>query len=443
MSNMQSYFFEIVDRLQAELRGQEVLLCNFAGEQSDFVRVNQSKVRQAGHVGQSGISLCLVDGKRQAASDVTLTGDEDSDRLRAAEALAALRDLLPQLPDDPHLSYAQDVESSEQIGVDRLPSSDDALASILDAGQGRDLVGIYAAGGIYRGFANSLGQKNWFASHTFNFDWSFHHQGDRAVKSGYAGFVWDAGAFASRVAKAAQHLEVLRRKAHDVKPGQHRVYLAPAAICEILALLSWGSFGEKSHRTKQTPLIKMITEEARLSPKLTLSENSAEGVAANFDQHGFIKPARTTLIDQGAYADCLVSARSAAEYGETPNGASAAEMPESLDVAAGDLAEERVLSELDRGIYIGNLWYLNYSDRKDCRMTGMTRFATFWVEDGKLVAPLSVMRFDDSLYRIFGSELLAVTAERELVFDPESYGHRSVGSVQVPGVLLRELEFTL
>ncbi len=42
-------------------------------------------------------------------------------------------------------------------------------------GDGRDLVGIYAAGGIYAGFANALGQRNWFSSFTFNCDWSFYH----------------------------------------------------------------------------------------------------------------------------------------------------------------------------------------------------------------------------------------------------------------------------
>ena len=50
------------------------------------------------------------------------------------------------------------------------------------------------------------------------------------------------------------------------------------------------------------------------------------------------------------------------------------------------------LAALDTGIYVGNLWYLNFSDRPACRITGMTRFASFWVEHGKIVAPVNVMR---------------------------------------------------
>ena len=60
------------------------------------------------------------------------------------------------------------------------------------------------------------------------------------------------------------------------------------------------------------------------------------------------------------------------------------------------------LAALDTGLCVGNLWYLNYSDRPACRMTGMTRFATFWVEDGKIVAPVDVLRFDDTIYRMLG-----------------------------------------
>ena len=43
----------------------------------------------------------------------------------------------------------------------------------------------------------------------------------------------------------------------------------------------------------------------------------------------------------------------------------------------------QVLRTLDTGLYIGNLWYLNFSDRSACRLTGMTRFASFWVEGGQ------------------------------------------------------------
>ena len=61
---------------------------------------------------------------------------------------------------------------------------------------------------------------------------------------------------------------------------------------------------------------------------------------------------------------------------------------------------DRVNEALDTGLYVGNLWYTNFSDRAACRTTGMTRFATFWVEDGDIVAPVDVLRFDEALGRL-------------------------------------------
>ncbi len=112
-------------------------------------------------------------------------------------------------------------------------------------------------------------------------------------------------------------------------------------------------------------------------------------------------------------------------------------------MAAGDLEPSETLAALDTGLRVGNLWYLNFSDRPAGRITGMTRFATFWVEGGRIVAPVVPMRFDDTLYRMLGDNLVDLTRSRELLLDPSTYGERSTASARLPGALLRALKFTL
>jgi predicted Zn-dependent protease len=112
-------------------------------------------------------------------------------------------------------------------------------------------------------------------------------------------------------------------------------------------------------------------------------------------------------------------------------------------MTAGALAESDVLQKLGTGLYISNLWYLNFSDRPAGRITGMTRFATFWVENGKIAAPVTPMRFDDSIYRILGESLVDLTRERELLPDASTYGERQTSSARLPGALLSALRFTL
>jgi predicted Zn-dependent protease len=94
-------------------------------------------------------------------------------------------------------------------------------------------------------------------------------------------------------------------------------------------------------------------------------------------------------------------------------------------------------------VYANQLHYLNYSDRPGGRITGMTRFATFWVEDGRITAPLNVMRFDETLYRALGENLLGLTRQLEFIPSDSTYGGRSTASARTPGALIEAFRFTL
>ena len=438
---MKSQFYELAARLERELAPTETLLCSLSAERSDFVRFNQARVRQAGSVEQRYLNLRLVRARRQASATVTLAGDGD-DAALARHTLGRLREALGELPEDPWLLFNETPQSSEVERRGALAPAPAVLEQAMSAAAGRDLVGFYAGGTIYRGFANSRGQRNWHEVDSFNFDWSLYRQGDQAVKTSYAGFDWEPRDFADKMAQAGEQLEKLALPRRTLEPGEYRAYLAPHALAEVAGLLCWGGFSARARQTKQSPLMRM--EEGRtLAPRITLLENIAGGVAPAFQAEGFVKPAVVPLITAGKLADPLVSPRSAKEYGLATNAANGGEAPESLDLAAGGLAERDVLQALDTGLYISNLWYLNFSDRPAGRITGMTRFATFWVEGGRIAAPVTPMRFDESIYRLLGETLIDLTRERELLPDSSTYGERQTSSARLPGALVSALRFTL
>jgi predicted Zn-dependent protease len=440
---MREYFDETAAALEGLLRGGEVFTCTLAAEDSDFVRFNRNRVRQAGSVTQRWLSVDLIEGRRHAGGGVALSGDREIDQARLARLVEQLREQRHHLPEDPYLLYATDAPSTERLEPSALPEASAAVEEIERACDGHDLVGIYAAGGIHAGFASSLGQRNWMSTHSFNLDWSLYLEGDRGVKGGYAGFAWEREVLEGKVESAVEQLAVLGQPARTIRPGRYRVYLAPAAMDEIVGMLGWGGFGLRAHRTKTTPLLRMIEDGARLHAGVSLAENTAEGVAAEFQESGFLRPGRVALIEDGAYRECLVSPRSAVEYGAPTNGASAGESPHSVDMAPGTLAAGAVLRELGTGLLVSNLHYLNFSDRTACRTTGMTRFATFWVEGGVIQAPVNVMRFDETVYRMLGENLVALTAEREMLLDPLTYGARSTRSARLPGALVDDFTLTL
>ncbi|MEE2828956.1 MAG: metallopeptidase TldD-related protein [Myxococcota bacterium] len=440
---MRADFEALVDRLLPSLKAAEVLTCFFEGEESDFVRFNHGLVRQAGSVRQATVRLELVDGRRHASASFTLSGEAEADGAQGLALIEGLRQTLPHLPEDPHLLYATEVQSTERVDPERLPEGGEMVQAIVEQGSGLDLVGILASGPIHRGFANSLGQRNWFTTSSFHLDWSLYHRADKAVKCGYAGKTWEGAVLERKLSEGRQQLEVMKRDALSIDPGSYRAYLAPAALNEILGLLSWGGFGLKEQRSRRSPLMRAADGQASLSPAFSLTENVAAGVAPGFGCSGFLRPDSVELFVGGCLTDSLVSPRSAKEYSVPTNGAGPHEMPDSLELAGGETEMDSVLSELDTGIWINNLWYLNYSDRPACRMTGMTRFATFWVEKGEIVAPLEVMRFDDTVYRLMGEGLVGLTRQQELVMDAGTYGGRSTSSTRLPGALVDDLVLTL
>jgi predicted Zn-dependent protease len=440
---MQQYFYDLVDYAHTLLQGDEVLLSWFNGEDSDFIRFNQAKIRQAGSVAQRFLNLTLIEGQRQVDFSLSLSGLEEDDQVQIKAALQRLRNLLPHIPIDPFLNYARDGQSSETVGVDQLTDSYEIIDKILRAVDDKDFVGIYASGAMFTGFANSLGQRNWHSSYSFNVDWSFYHAADKAVKNSYAGFAWDDLDFLQKVSVASKQLSIIARPPRTIEPGQYRVYLAPAALQEIMGMLTEGGFSLKSQRSKQSPLLHLLEGSASLASSIHLKEYTAAGFSPAFQSEGYNKPNEVSLISAGKYQDALVSPRSAQEYGLACNGANGGEYPINLDMAAGQLAQAHVLRELDTGVYINNLWYVNFSDFAACRLTGMTRFATFWVENGEIIAPLNVMRFDDTIYNILGKNLRSLTLERELLLDTSTYGARSSASMHLPGALVEQFEFTL
>ncbi len=438
---MENYFNDLFQQLTTHLTGKEILTANLAGEQSDFVRLNHNQIRQAGHVKQHVLTIRLIEGQRQSQASCDLQGHLNEDLQQLKALLTSLREQRTYLPEDPYLYIATDINNTRHVHEHSLPDAHQAIEHITSAAQGLDLVGIWSSGEIYRGFANSLGQNNWHSTSNFNFDWSLYHAQDKAVKIGYAGFEWQAATLTQKMASAKNTLAIMSKPAKTIQHGQYRVYLAPTALQDILDMMAWGGFDLKSHRTATTPLLMMIKEKSQLHPSVTITENNAQGLGPLFTQAGFIKPAQVTFIEAGIYQDCLVSSRSAKEYEQPVN--TDTEHPHSLHMQAGTLAQADILSELDTGIYINNLWYCNFSDRNHCRITGMTRFACFWVENGEIQAPLNVMRFDDSIYHLLGDHLLGLTQDREFIFDPSSYEQRSTTSYLLPGALIDGLCFTL
>ena len=444
-----SYFEGLNRRILASRRAGEHFFVNLSGEQSQFVRLNSARVRQIGTVEDAELEIALVlEGApgelRTASSSITLTGLSYTDHERIDGALAGLRHEVPELPVDPYAQLPEDHGSSETIRKGSIPSAADATSELLAPLEGVDIAGIFAAGTIMRAMANSAGLVHWFSTQNFSFDYSLYTASQRALKGTFADASWDAGRYRAEIEHSRQKLALLERPARKVERGTYRTYLEPAAFSELIAILSWGPLSEAAIRQGDSPLRLMReTSGKKLSPLFSLGEDFSEGMVPRINEEGELAPEKLAIIDRGQLTNTLVSTRTALEYGAQANGAEGHEAPRAPGVAGGGMARADALKKLGTGLHLSNLHYLNWSDQPGGRITGMTRYACFWVENGEIVAPIENLRFDDSIFTLLGSELEELS--RETAFQPNvgTYDGRDLGGMRCPGALLRKMAFTL
>jgi predicted Zn-dependent protease len=440
---MEASFNQLTAAIADQLKPDEQFTLTLNSEQSQFTRFNRAKVRQTGAVSDGTLHLTLMHDQRSSYAEFPFTGEGEVDRDQAQQALLALRREVPQLPINPHLVLPSGNSVSREVHQGQLLSSEAVVSTLLPVVADLDFTGLYAAGLNIRAYADSVGQKHWFATDSFSLDYSLFTPEGQALKGTLAGSHWDQAAYVAKIQESRSQLDRLAQPPKSIRRGQYRTYLAPAAIAELLTMLSWGGVSEASYQQGGSCFGPLRRGEKKLSPQFTLKENFHHGLVPRFNELGEMAALELALIESGELMNLLVSSETAKEYKLVANGAEQDEGLRSPEIASGDLPVDQILAQLGTGLYVSNLHYLNWSDRPTGRITGMTRYACFWVEKGEIVAPIENLRFDDSVYQFWGSHLVALTDTQEFIPDVGTYGSRNLGGSWTPGMIVDDFTYTL
>jgi predicted Zn-dependent protease len=436
-------FEKFGEELFSNLCDGEELNLTLSMEDSLFLRFNEAKSRQVTDVVQGSLTFNYQDNGRTYKYQMPYTPDLLLNSKRAKEALDICREKTKGLPTDSFQVPIENLGESVEEFKGELPTLDQVTDTLFEKTKGLDFVGQLAMGNQIRANMNSKGQKHWFSSENFQVDYSFFTHGQKALKGLYAGRNWDSEKFARDLENSKKELEILKKPEKKLERGKYKVYLAPAALSEIVDMMSWGGVSYSALKRGRCAFKKLSDGEKSFSPKFNLIEDFNLGLTAKFNDRGELSPKELTLVKDGKLENFLINSRTAKEYGINSNGASAYEGMRSPKVETGNLKKSEILENLKDGIYISNLHYLNWSDIQSGRLTGMTRYACFWVENGEIKAPIADLRFDESLYNIFGEGLESVTEFGEVIPHVGSYGLRSLGGKKVPGMIVNDFHFTL
>jgi predicted Zn-dependent protease len=361
-----------------------------------------------------------VDGH---VASVTLDGPPDRDHLERLVANAF--DAAIAMPPDPDWPGV----TPPTPGVDVDHWDDATAAATADDRAARVRAFVDAAGGLETaGFCSTLAVQLTFANTAGQ---SLSGRGTAAVVDGIARTsTADGSGRSSSVALAdvdggdvGVRAATKARDASnptDLEPGRYEVVLEPECVANILSFLLVHGFNAKA--VEEGRSFAEIGEE-QFDRSITLREDvtDPETTGIAFDVEG--TPKRPLdLVRDGVTRGLLHTRRTARAAGAestghaVEGGAAWGPLGANLVIEPGAAATEELIANIDRGILVTDFWYTRILDPRTQVVTGLTRNGVWLVEDGRVVRPVTNLRFTQSFVDAIGpGNVRGVSRERALL----------------------------
>ncbi len=351
-------------------------------------------------------------------------------------------DLLPNLPRTQRLHNCADfIEASTTMSAATCVTALKRLFHICQ-GAGATLAGSFMTGEDSFAVVNSAG-VNCYAASTI--------VGAKLVTmyrklSGYASGVHrdihqlDLDALLKRSLSQSLH----QKEPVTLPLGTYEVILEPEAVADLMDWLGYTAFGAKSVQERSSFLAGRMGEQV-FAPTITISDDANDPATLRlpFDFEGVPKQ-KVVLIDRGKATGIVYDTAYGARFAHPSTGhgmppdETEGPLPLHLTLAPGDSNLAQMLRRCRRGLLIPRFHYVNgLLNPREALMTGLTREGTFLVEDGRVVAPVTTMRFTQSLLEAF-QHVLGISKERRVVADPG----QDLGCVLAPALHLARFKFT-
>ena len=151
------------------------------------------------------------------------------------------------------------------------------------------------------------------------------------------------------------------------------------------------------------------------------------------------------LIENGVAKSAVYDTALAKQWGKEPTGnalppssRSEGAAPFDLVVEGGETSIEEMIKSSQRPtLWITKLHYLGMKHYQTATMTGVVQHGTFLIENGKVVAPVENLRFEESIPEAL-KRVEAMSPSR-LVFDPRVFG--SPSGLALPAMKIKEFRF--
>ena len=207
----------------------------------------------------------------------------------------------------------------------------------------------------------------------------------------------------------------------DLETGRYEVFLEPECVSNILSFLLAHGFNGKAVEDGRS-FIRL--GEQQFDPSITLLDDVTDPamVGIPFDVEGTSK-SPLDLVSGGVTKALLHNRRTARKAGTESTGHAVegggpfGALGANLVLTAGAASTDELIAGVGRGLLVTDFWYTRILDPKTQVVTGLTRNGVWLIEDGRIVRPVTNMRFTQSFVEALApGAVRAVGSEPALLF---------------------------
>jgi predicted Zn-dependent protease len=383
-----------------------------------------------------------LDG-RVAEATGNQADDEALERLvRSAQEAARLQPVDPGWPGLAPAAEPPAVEHWDEATAAADPAERASRVEAFVSAAGElETAGYCATDGTGAAFANSAGQRLTGRATTAVLDGIARTP--TSDGSAHAASVrladLDGGAVGAKAARRARD----SADASDLEPGRYEVVLAPSCVVDVLSFLALHGFNGRAVEEGRS-FVRLGEQQfdGAISVADDVTHPMAVGLA--FDAEGTPKH-RLDLVRGGVTSALVHNRRTAKALGARSTGHAVAgadawgAIPSNLVLEPGTTGRDDLIGGVERGLLVTDLWYTRILDPRTQVVTGLTRNGVWLVEDGRVVRPVTNLRFTQSYLEALGpGNVLGVGSDLTLV----SGGAFGIGAYAVPSLRLASWNFT-
>jgi len=428
----------VTERVIAASKADEVHV-SLTGGETTHLRFARNAPSTSGNYTNRSLSVLSVFGKRSGSFSVNQLDDASLEHaVTRSEQIARLApedpEHMPALGPQSYIAVDAYRDSVLERGPEQLAQG---VATAISVAEQRGLVaaGFGTASTKASSIGNSAGLFGYQQSTTASFS-----QTVRTADGKGSGWASGAGREVGDI-DFAVNTDTATRKAEQsagaqpLEPGKYVTILEPACVANLVQMFLYSMNARNADEGRS--FFSKPGGGNRLGEKLfgdsidIHSDPTHPVVPGSSWGGGGLPQVRRDWVKGGVVSSLSYDRFWAREKGVEPLPA-----PSNTIMQGGTGSVQDLIASTDQGVLITSLWYIRGVDPRTMLYTGLTRDGVFWIENGKIVRPLTNFRWNDSPVAVL-KNVEAMSASVRV--SPRS---RRSPTVMVPALRVRQFELS-